>query len=441
MTQTATRYRQYAADFETFRDQVANGPVWLGELRKQGFEAFENLRFPTTTKGNERWKYTNVSPIANSTFSYAFAADKRSVSKKTLKSSLPWHDSWARLVFVDGRYSESLSQPTTSDNALQASNLSATLSADGELARGFLGQQATIEDDGFTAINTAFIHDGAFVTVADDAAAVPTLHVVYVTTKHDESIVTHPRTLVHVGRNSGLTVVESYAGQAGSSYFTNAVTEIVAQDGASVDHYRYMKESPDAFHIGNTKIILERDASLRTTCFATGAKVARNDLHVMLNAPGASCVLNGLYATSGSEHIDNHINIDHVEPHTSSKQYFKGILDDVSRAVFSGRVVVHRDAQKSYATQSDKNLLLSEGARINTKPSLEIYADDVQCTHGATAGAVAEEALFYMRSRGIDPETARRLLIYGFAREIIDTVKLEPLQQHLDGLFQGTLQA
>ncbi len=439
MTQAATRYSQYEVDYETFRDQVANGPVWLGELRQRGFEAFESLRFPTTRKGNERWKYTNVNPIANGTFSYAFDVDEPSVSEKTLKATLPWHDSWSRLVFVDGRYAEGLSRTTASDNALQASNLSTTFSNDGELAKGLLAQQATIEDDGFTAVNTAFIHDGAVVTVADEAAAVPTLHLVYVTTERDEAIVTHPRTLVHVGRNSSLTVVESYVGLAGSSYFTNAVTEIVAQDGASVDHYRYMKESPEAFHIGNTKVVLDRDASFRTTSFATGAKVARNDLHVELNAPGASCVLNGLYATSGSEHIDNHINIDHIEPHTSSQQYFKGILDDNSRAVFSGRVVVHRDAQKSYATQADKNLLLSEGARINTKPSLEIYADDVQCTHGATAGAVAEEAVFYMGSRGIDPDTARRLLIYGFAREIIDTVKLEPLQRHLDGLFHGSL--
>jgi Fe-S cluster assembly protein SufD len=196
-------------------------------------------------------------------------------------------------------------------------------------------------------------------------------------------------------------------------------------------------ESPSAFHIGATRVTLERDSSYNFTSMARGARIARNDLSVLLDAPGSSCNLKGLYFTSGSQHIDNHIDIDHAKPHSSSDQYFKGILADRSRAVFSGRVLVRKDAQKTYARQSDKNLLLSEGARINTKPSLEIYADDVQCFHGATAGSVPQDALFYMRSRGLDDETARALLVYGFASEIIDRVRLEPLRRHLERMFSA----
>ena len=249
--------------------------------------------------------------------------------------------------------------------------------------------------------------------------------------------VSHPRVLVLAGRNSRLTLVDSYVGPPDGRYFTNAVVEVAASEGAEVEHYRYIGESPRAFHVGATRTRLDAGASYACTSIATGARIARNDLSVLMDAPGASCVLRGLYSTSGSQHIDNHIDIDHARPSCTSDQYFKGILDGRSRAVFSGRVLVRKDAQKTEAHQSDKNLILSEGARINTKPSLEIYADDIQATHGATAGAVADDALFYMRSRGIDEDTARRLLVSGFAAEILDTIPLDALRQHAALVFSG----
>jgi Fe-S cluster assembly protein SufD len=243
--------------------------------------------------------------------------------------------------------------------------------------------------------------------------------------------------LVLVGRNSRLTLVDSYVGPPDRRYFTNAVVEISVSEGAEIEHYRYIGESPKAFHIGATRTRLDAGASYTCTSVATGARIARNDLNVLMDAPGGSCVLRGLYATSASQHIDNHIDIDHAKPSCTSDQYFKGILDGRSKAVFSGRVLVRKDAQKSVAHQSDKNLILSEGARINTKPSLEIYADDIQATHGATAGAVADDALFYMRSRGIDEDTARRLLVSGFAAEILDTIPLDALRDHAGLVFSG----
>ena len=234
------------------------------------------------------------------------------------------------------------------------------------------------------------------------------------------------------GRHSKLTVVESYVSLSRGRYFTNALAEIVVGDGAEVEHYRLLMESGDAFHVGTTRVHQGQDSTFSSLSFALGCALARNDLHVFLDAPGSSCFLNGLYMTWGKQHIDNHISIDHVKPHTTSAQYYKGILGGRSRAVFSGKVRVHKDAQKSSARQTDKNLILSEGAEVDTQPSLEIFADDVQCNHGATAGDISHDALFYLRSRGLDLETASSLLIRVFAGEIIDTVRLEPFRAYLD---------
>ena len=435
MTQAPTKYDRYRADFGVFRESMGkNGPAWVGGVRQNGIEHFNRLGFPTHVQGNERWKYTNVGPIASSTFEYPFEASVDSVSAELVKGLVPLDESWLRLVFVDGSFVPGLSTAKTS-NGLQIGNLADVMARDGRVMEEHLGRQALVEDDGFTAINTAFLRDGAFVHLPEGTSPESALHLVYLTTDRPEPIVTYPRTLILAGPNSRLTVVESYVSPSEGPYFTDAVSEIAVGEGAQVEHYRYLKESPEAFHIGTTRVRLDRDSTFSSTSFATGARLARNDLNVLLDGPGSSCFLNGLYVTSGTAHLDNHINVDHAKPHCTSDQYFKGILAGRSRAVFSGRVLVREDAQKTYAKQSDKNLILSKGARINTKPSLEIFADDVQAFHGATAGAMADDALFYMRSRGMDEETARALLIHGFASEIIDRVRLEPLREHLDAIF------
>ena len=435
MTQAPTKYDRYRADFGTFQESMGgNGPAWIGEVRQSGIEHFNRLRFPTLAQGNERWKYTNVGPIASSTFEYPFETNVDSVSPELVKGLAPWDESWLRLVFIDGSFAPGLSAANSS-NGVQIGNLADVMARDGRLMKEHLGRHALVEDDGFTAINTAFLRDGAFVHLPKDSSPESALHLVYLTTDRPQPIVSYPRTLILAEPNSRLTVVESYVSASEAAYFTDAVSEIALGEGAQVEHYRYLKESPKAFHIGTTRVRLGRDSTFSSTSFATGARLARNDLNVLLDGPGSSCFLNGLYVTSGTAHLDNHINVDHAKPHCTSDQHFKGILDDRSRAVFSGRVLVRKDAQKTYAKQSDKNLILSKGARINTKPSLEIFADDVQAFHGATAGAMAHDALFYMRSRGVDEETARALLIHGFASEIIDRVRLEPLREHLDAIF------
>lgn len=426
---TQAIYDKYIADHARFAASPGvNGPAWLGKLRTSGLAAFKQVGFPTATRGNEQWKYTNVGPIARTAFELPSAQAAEAVSLARIKSVAPWDDAWTRLVFVDGFYSASHSSISADDSA-QVSNIPEVLSVDGVQVERHLGRYASLEEDGFAAVNTAFAGDGAFIDIPDDSATTAPVHLVFVSTGGPTATVSHPRVLVLVGRNSKLTLVESYVGLSDGPYFTNTVAEIVGAEGSEIEHYRYLAESEAAFHIGTTSVALERDASFLSTSLARGARIARNGLSVLLDGPGSSCVLKGLYATSGTQHIDNHIDVDHKTPHGSSDQLYKGVLDGTSRAVFSGRVLVRKDAQKTFARQADKNLLLSDGARINTKPSLEIYADDVQCTHGATAGAIADEALFYMASRGLDEVAARRLLVAGFANEIIDGVSLSPLRR------------
>ncbi len=411
-------------------------PPWLRELGDQAWSRFSQLGFPTARRGNEKWKYTNVAPIARAAFSYSRDLDPDGVvTSAGLKRIAPWKDGWVSLVFVDGKFSKTLSTAPGPAGDVRVTSLADVVRNDGRVVEHHLAKHATFDDDGFTALNTAFLSDGAFVEVSGGRETGATVHLVFVTTERAQPRVTYPRTLVVAGPNAALTLVETYVGRTDAQYFTNAVTEIVAEEGAHVEHYRLLLESPGAFHVGTSRVSLGRDSTFSSASFAMGTALARNDFQVLLDAPGSSCFLNGLYLTSTGQHIDNLINIDHAKPHTTSRLMYKGILDGKSKAVFGGQVLVRKDAQKIDAQQTDKNLLLSEQAEVNSKPSLLIYADDVKCSHGATAGHMDETTLFYLRSRGLDPETASRMLVHAFASEIIDAVKLKPLRDYLDGLF------
>ena len=352
-----------------------------------------------------------------------------------MRAVAPWHDDWHNLVFLDGRYNENLSKIPSRGGGITVTGLAEAIGANIAGIREHLGQHADFQDEAFTALNTSFLEDGAFVQVdANCQPAVP-VHFIFITTDKQRQTVSHPRVLVIAGANSRVTVTETYATLSGSRYFTNAVTEFVLEDGAQVDHYRLLLESSEAFHVGVSRAVQGPDSTFRSTSFAKGAAMARQDFQVLQDAPGAFCSLNGLYLTTGEQHIDNLINIDHARPNTTSRLFYKGILDGKSKAVFGGEVLVRKDAQKADARQTDKNLLLSREAEVDSKPSLLIYADDVQCTHGATAGHIDEDTLFYMQSRGLDKETAGQILIHAFANEIIETVQVEPLRDYLDQLF------
>ena len=410
-TQTIRHPRYYEDYLALRRQQTGDGPAWLDELRSAGWERFDSLGFPTARRGNERWKYTSVAPIARVDFAHRpLDAERSGVAETAFGFS-------------------AVSANSAFDNERE------------ERIRQYLGTLASYDDDGFTALNTAFLQDVAFVEAPDGAeAAVCVNHAGGdLVEANGTGAVTHPRTLIVAGRNANLSVIEVFKGSGGQRYFTNAVTEIVVGEGASVDHYRLLDESPAAFHVGTTRVVQERDSSFTSSSFALGAALARNDFAVRMDGPGAYCSLNGLYYTGPGQHIDNLISIDHAQPHCTSRLNYKGILDGNSRAVFGGEVLVRRNAQKSDARQSDKNLLLSEEAEVDSKPSLLIYADDVQCSHGATAGQIDTQTLFYLRSRGLDLEMASRMLVQAFASEIVGKVKPDPLRDYLDALFNRNI--
>ena len=415
MTTRTISNNRYYEDHLALAAAASSGPAWLGDLRAAGWDRFNTLGFPTARRGNERWKYTAVAPIARVNFAYPFISAER-----TADTSLDFGFSPVSSVSAfDGEYEDEVRQ--------------------------HLGSLAPLDNDGFTALNTAFLHNVAVVRVPDGCDEPVTVCVNHdgrgeLTAENGGSpVATHPRTLILAGRNANLTVAEVYTGPAGLRYFTNAVTEIVVGEGARVDHYRLLDENPASFHVGTTRVHQAKDSNFSSASFALGTALARNDFAVTLDGPGAYCSLNGLYYTGEGQHIDNLISIDHAQPRCTSRLKYKGILDGNSRAVFGGEVLVRRNAQKSDAQQTDKNLLLSENAEVDSKPSLLIYADDVQCSHGATAGQIDAQTLFYLRSRGLDLATASRMLVQAFAREIVDTVKPESLRNYLDSLFDRSI--
>jgi Fe-S cluster assembly protein SufD len=426
MTEALAAYRHYLEDYRRGEGEAAREPAWLRDLRRRAMEAFQRIGLPTARKGNEPWKYTNIAPIAQSEFHRDGAV---ALDQTRLRRAAPWDESWAPAVFVNGRLK---AKPPEAPGALLA-DLGAFADGHSALVEAHLGRYAPFEDDGFLALNTALFTGGALVYVPAGLEAPAPVHLVFASQGSEGALASYPRTLIVAGENSRLTVIETYVGlQRGARYLTDSVTEIVLGEGAQVEHYRVLLESDASYHVGMTRVWQGKDSRFSSTAFQRGAALARNDLRVTLAAPGGSCQLHGLYVTNGREHIDNYINIDHAAPHTASRLYYKGILDGQSHAIFGGIVLVRPGAVKVDAHQADKNLLLSPEAEVDSKPSLEIYADDVKCGHGATAGAIAEDALFYLRSRGLDLKTASALLIKGFASEILEAVALRGLRHDLE---------
>ncbi|HYU52043.1 MAG TPA: Fe-S cluster assembly protein SufD [Gemmatimonadaceae bacterium] len=423
-------------------------PDWLQLLRRQGMARFEALGFPTTK--NEDWHFTSAAPIAERTFRLATletqlagpdSTNRREVSRRkgdSLNSArinradldgFNFGESWYTLVFVNGAFSEELSNHTGLGDQVRVSSLAHAIETGTPIIERELGKIAQFEQHTFTALNTAFISDGAFIELKNDAVVEQPIHLLFVS---DGEGVSHPRNLVVAGRHSRAVIIESYVSVRDSNYFTNAVTEIVVGEGAHVDHYKIQRESESAFHVGTVQIREERNSQLHSFSFAVGGALARTNVYTSLVGDAATCTLNGLYLTDGNQHIDNQTSIEHIAPNCPSHEVYKGVLDGRSHGVFNGKVYVHPEAQKTDGKQSNNNLLLSPTARVDTKPQLEIFADDVKCTHGATVGRLDELAMFYLNSRGIGRETARTLLTYAFAADVLETIELESLKKQLE---------
>ncbi len=323
-------------------------------------------------------------------------------------------------------------------------NLSAALANPPEpdaLIEKHLGKYALTADNAFAALNQAFFTDGAFIFVPPGVEIAGPVQVIYISSAKESGETIQPRNLIIAEANSKLTVVESYISTGNAAYFTNAVTEIIAGDNATIEHVKLQDESADAFHIATIAGEFGRASNVTVHSFALGAKLSRTNIRAKLAGEGLECILNGLYLTRGEQLADHHMIVEHAQPHCASHEYFNGILDDKSKGVFHGRIYVHPAAQKTDAKQTNKNLLLSDDATADTKPQLEIYADDVKCTHGATIGQLNEESIFYLRSRGIPEKTARRMLIHAFAGEIVERVKCAPVREEVDKLVWDRLEA
>jgi Fe-S cluster assembly protein SufD len=381
---------------------------WVQVLRDEAFQRFVELGFPTTH--DEEWRFTNVAPIARARFSRA--ASWGGFCNGFFYSNGP--------VFLNGTF-----VPSTEGQQLPAGVHAGAL-ADGQ---AHLAKQATFERNPFVALNTAFLGDVAVIRVDRGAILEQPINIVHFLPSEKEPQVGHPRTLILVGSNAQCSIVETYLGAG--AYFTNAVTEIVAGEGAVIDHYKLQQESAEAFHVATMHATLGRNANFSSHSISLGGALVRNDANVTLSE-GTEATLNGLYIVNGRQHIDNHTQIDHAKPHGTSHELYKGILDGHATAVFNGRIIVREDAQKTDSKQTNKNLVLSDDAVINTKPELQILADDVRCTHGATIGQLDAEALFYMQSRGIGRRQARDLLTYAFAQDIIDRVRIPALKDQLE---------
>jgi Fe-S cluster assembly protein SufD len=410
------------------------GPQWLHDTRRAAIDSFTRLGFPTTR--NEDWKFTNIARLTSIPFEPA-ARDLHAGAADELVRSLP--RTGRRLVFVNGVYAPALSCRMSSSQARGPVVLASLCDPAPEIERR-LSRYANYRTHAFIALNTAFLTDGAFVYVAEGAIVDDPIHLVHVSVGGSQPQVSYPRNLIVVGEGAHATLIETYIGASApeNPYFTNAVTEIVAGPNAVLDHYKLQMESESGYHIATVQIEQGRGCAFRSHSFSFGAALARTEMNTVLSE-GSECTFNGLYIGGGSQHMDSRTSIDHAQPHATSHELYKGILDQKSTAVFNGKIIVRKDAQKTDAKQTNKNLVLSEGSTINTKPELQIHADDVRCTHGATIGQLDKDSLFYLRTRGIGQDQAREMLIAAFAREIIDGVRVEELRNYIDRTLASRL--
>jgi Fe-S cluster assembly protein SufD len=410
-------------------------PAWLSNVREKAGEAFESLDFPTTRV--EEWKYTNVAPILKVRYQESFDHDLNGLKKMAAGDIKPFTFAESRdsqLVFINGSYSRRLSNLANlaaAPNDCVVSNFDEIPNEYANVARDHLAAYADYRDATFTALNTASISDGAFVYIPDGKVVETPIHLLFISAA-DKPVISHPRVLIVAGAGAIATIIESYVSLSEGVYFTNAVTEVVAGEGAVIKHYRLQQESERAFHIATTQAYQERASNYTSYAISLGAQVARHNLNVALTDENIETTLDGLYVVTGQQHTDSHTTIDHQKPRSVSNQLYKGILDGRSRAVFNGIVFVREAALLTDARQLNKNLLLSPDAHVDTKPQLEIFADDVKCAHGATVGQLEDEELFYLSTRGIPPERARALLTYGFAEDVISRIKLKSAREHLN---------
>lgn len=406
-----------------------NAP-WVSRIRSEALDRFVQAGFPTPR--DEEWKYTNVAPIARQVFNPVGPNRQDGLAVEDLGPVLFDGLEAYRAVFVDGLFNAELSNLDELPDGIRVTGLARALEREAPEIEPLLDRDVVVRDHGFAALNAAFLADGAIVRISQGVAAPRPIHLLFLTTPRSDSLLITPHNLIVAESGSQATVIEHYGALGDTMYLTNAVTQVWAKPNAGIDYYRVQQESSRAYHVGGTYIRQDRESRFVSHAVDLGGLLVRNELKCALEGERAECELNGLYFVDGRRHVDNHTFVDHAQPRCTSREFYKGVLDGRGRAVFSGRVLVRPDAQHTDAGQLNKNLLLSRDAEIDTKPQLEIYADDVKCSHGAAVGQLDLDALFYLRSRGMDEAAARSLLTYAFANDVLRRFKLSPVRRGLE---------
>jgi Fe-S cluster assembly protein SufD len=432
---TATRSSvRYLEEFELLKRRSQT--PWVESLRRRGMDLFSDAGFPTTH--DEDWRFTNVAPIAQTDFELA-SVEAPEITRKDL-DQFDISAFSCRLVFVNGKLSQDLSCVPAIAKGVLIRSLADNINEAG--VEDHLGKYLDTRRDAFAALNTAFIEDGAYVEIPRGVVVEEPIYCLFITAAAGGTpVMNHPRNLVIAGENSQATIVEDYVslGDSSAPSFSNTATELVAGEGAVISHYMIVREGGQAFNVSTLRIEQGRSANVATHSLLLGGALIRNNVHPVLAGEGGECLINGLFMANGRQHMDNYMLVEHASPHCGSRQFYNGILNGQAHGVFHGRIIVHKDAQKTDAKQTNRNLLLCDDARIDTKPQLEIYADDVKCTHGATIGQVDENALFYLRSRGLDDVSARHLLLQAFANECLDRMHSGPVRDHVEHLVSKWL--
>lgn len=406
----------------------AAAPDALRAQRAAGAREFERLGLPTTKV--EDWHYTSVASLADT----KFVPMTGNASDVTIEQLAPYRfsTSWPTLVFVNGVHAPSLSNIGELPDGIRVLPMAQAVSELGDVVARQLGRYAPADRDGFTALNASFLGEGAVVHVAKEMVIDMPVHLLFVTTDHGTGGMQHPRVLLVAERHAKASVIESWVGLTDGVYFSNPVTEVLVEDGATLNHLKVQREGRNAFHVGTIEARQGRDSHYVSFCFSTGAQLSRTNIYTVLDGEGCGTTLNGLTMLDGEQHGDVQTRIEHAKPQCFSRQIYKSVLDDTSHGVFNGKVYVQSVAQQTDGKQTNNTLLLSKTAQVDAKPQLEIFADDVKCTHGATVGQIDRNSLFYMKSRGIDEETSRQLLTYAFAADVLETIENETIRDELE---------
>ena len=425
---------RYQSAFESF-EREHPAPPWLQTRRREAINTFARLGFPTVR--DEEWKYTDITPAANLVATPVFRFELNGAASQ-LKTTLPFQSLQGhRLTFVNGHFAPALSHIGELPEGVEVRPLSEAIASNNERVQQAFGRSVDGEET-FVSLNTAFAQDGAFVFVPANVELNETVHLVFISTG-EAATVSHPRNLVLLGQNAGLKLIESYVSPSDGAYLTNAVTEIETGAGANLEHIKVQLESPRAFHVANTQVGAARSSQLRSSTLNLGGRIVRNNAVAVMQGEGAEVTLDGLVLADNEQHIDNHTTMDHAQPHCASHELYAHVLNDKSVGVFNGKIFVRLDAQKTDAKQSNRTVLLSGDATINAKPQLEILADDVRCTHGATIGQLDETAQFYLQSRGVPAREARAILIHAFAGSVLSSISMDEVREEMEARISAKL--